>query len=77
MNFGAALKAAREKTGLTQSQFAQRAKLDASYVSLLENNHKSPTLTVYFRICEVLSISPSELMKRVEDMPSPPKRRRS
>ncbi len=66
MNFGAALKAVREEARLKQSEVAERADLDPSYVSMLENNKKSPTLTVYFRLCEVIGVVPSELMKRVE-----------
>ena len=71
MNFGAALKAAREEAGILQAEFAKRAGLDPSYVSLLENNRKSPTLTVYFRICQVLEMKPSALMQRVEQAPAP------
>ena len=71
VNFGAALKSAREEAGILQAAFAERADLDPSYVSLLENNRKSPTLTVYFRICDVLGIKPSALMRRVEEMPPP------
>jgi transcriptional regulator with XRE-family HTH domain len=73
VNFGAALKTAREEAGLLQADFAKKADLDTSYVSLLENNRKSPTLTVYFRICVVLGLSPSAFMKRVEEaVPTPP-----
>lgn len=72
VNIGAAFKAAREEAGLRQSDFAKKADLDPSYVSMLENNRKSPTLTVYFRICEVLKLRPSELMKRIENLPSSP-----
>jgi transcriptional regulator with XRE-family HTH domain len=68
VNFGAALKAAREEAKMLQADFAKKADLDPSYVSMLENNRKSPTLTVYFRICKVLGVAPSELMKQVESM---------
>ncbi len=77
MNFGAALKAARVEAGLVQAELARRADLDLSYVSLLENNRKSPTLTVYFRLCKVLNVTPSDMMKRVEEAgPAAPKRPR-
>lgn len=66
MNFGAALKAARNAAGLRQAELAAEADLDTSYVSLLENNRKSPTLTVYFRLCEVLRVRPSVLMQQIE-----------
>lgn len=57
---------------MLQAEFAKRADLDPSYVSMLENNRKSPTLTVYFRICEVLDIKPSVMMKRIEESPPAP-----
>lgn len=79
MNFGAALKSARKEAGLRQAEVAEKAELDPSYVSMLENNRYSPTLTVYFRLCEVIGISPTELMKRIEAAPradSPTKRPR-
>jgi transcriptional regulator with XRE-family HTH domain len=75
VNFGAALKAAREEAGILQAVLAEKADLDPSYISLLENNRKSPTLTVYFRLCEVLGTRPSALMKRVEEMPPPAAKR--
>lgn len=72
MNFGAALKSAREEAKLLQAELAQKVDLDPTYISQLENNRKSPTLTTYFRICEVLGIKPSTLMKRVEESPPTP-----
>lgn len=57
---------------MLQAEFAKRAELDPSYVSMLENNRKSPTLTVYFRVCEVLNIKPSVMMKRIEEAPPAP-----
>lgn len=71
MNFGAALKSARERAGLLQADFAKKADLDPSYVSMLENNRKSPTLTVYFRICGVLGMTGTELMRQIEAEKSP------
>jgi transcriptional regulator with XRE-family HTH domain len=64
--FGAELKKARETAGLSQEKLAFEAEIDRSYVSLLENDKKSPTLDVLFRICDALGISASELISRVE-----------
>src|SRR4051794_20172172 len=41
---GQELKAAREAAGLTQEKLAFKAGVDRSYISLLEHDHKSPTL---------------------------------
>jgi transcriptional regulator with XRE-family HTH domain len=42
------------------------AEIDRSYVSLLENDKKSPTLDTLFRIADAIGISASELISRVE-----------
>ncbi len=64
--FGAELKNAREQAGLSQEKLAFEAEIDRSYVSLLENDRKSPTLDVLFRLCDAMRISASELIGRVE-----------
>ncbi|MBL9092992.1 MAG: helix-turn-helix transcriptional regulator, partial [Planctomycetaceae bacterium] len=48
---GKELRKAREEAGLTQEKLAFEAEIDRSYVSLLENDKKSPTLDVLFRLC--------------------------
>ncbi|OAI41023.1 hypothetical protein AYO40_00660 [Planctomycetaceae bacterium SCGC AG-212-D15] len=63
---GEELRKAREKAGLTQEELSFRAKLDRSYISLLENDHKSPTVDVLFRICDALGTRPSRVLARVE-----------
>lgn len=63
---GAELKKAREAAGLSQEKLAFAAELDRTYISHLENDKKSPTLEVVFRICDALKIPASELIARVE-----------
>lgn len=63
---GEQLKKAREEAGLSQEKLAFEAEVDRSYVSMLENDKKSPTLDVLFRICDALTIPASELIARVE-----------
>jgi transcriptional regulator with XRE-family HTH domain len=63
---GDELRKAREKAGITQEELAFRAELDRSYISLLENDHKSPTVDVLFRICDALGTRPSLILGRVE-----------
>jgi transcriptional regulator with XRE-family HTH domain len=80
--FGAELKKAREAAGISQEKLAFAAQLDRSYVSMLENDKKSPTLDTLFRICDSLKIPASELIERVEKArgakasPRPTKERR-
>ena len=63
---GDELRKAREAAGFTQERLAFEAELDRTYISQLENNKKSPTLDVLFRICQSLGIEASELIARVE-----------
>ncbi len=37
-----------------------------TYISMLERDKGSPTLETLFRLCDVLGIMPSDLVKRVE-----------
>ena len=72
--FGEELRKARQDAGLTQEKLSFEAGLDRTYISHLENNHKSPTLDVLFRLSDALGISASELVARVEqDRPAPKK----
>ena len=63
---GAELRRAREEAGLTQEDAAHRAGLDRSYLSQLENDHKSPTLDTLLRLCAALGVKASTVVARVE-----------
>jgi transcriptional regulator with XRE-family HTH domain len=63
---GKELKNAREAAGLSQEKLAFEAEIDRSYVSLLENDRKSPTLDVLCRLGDALGLPASELVARVE-----------
>lgn len=63
---GEALRQARLKAGISQEELSFEAKIDRTYVSQLENGHKSPTVDVLFRICPVLGMAASELLAQVE-----------
>lgn len=66
MLLGEALRKARNSVGISQEELGFEAKVDRTYVSQLENGHKSPTVDVLFRICPVLGMSASELIAQVE-----------
>lgn len=51
---------------MSQERLALDAEMDRTYLSELENNHKSPTLDMLFRLCDALGISASGLIARVE-----------
>ena len=63
---GEELKKAREFAGLSQERLAFEAGVHRTYISLLERDKKSPTLSVLFRICKALDISASQLIASVE-----------
>jgi transcriptional regulator with XRE-family HTH domain len=63
---GEALRRARDTAGISQEELAFDAKVDRTYISQLENGHKSPTVDVLFRICPILGMTASELIAQVE-----------
>ena len=63
---GEELRKAREAAGLTQETLSFDADVDRTYISQLENDKKSPTLELLFRLCDVLGVKASELIARVE-----------
>lgn len=64
---GNVLRKAREDAGLTQEQLSFEAELDRTYISHLENDKKSPTVDVLFRIANALGVRASELLALVEE----------
>lgn len=63
---GEELRKAREAESLSQEKLAFEAELDRTYISHLENNKKSPTVDVLFRLAAALGVPASELLARVE-----------
>ncbi len=64
--FGLVLKDLRNERGLSQQQLALESDLDRTYISLLERGLRLPTLGTVFKVAEVLKISPSDIVARVE-----------
>jgi transcriptional regulator with XRE-family HTH domain len=63
---GRELRKAREAAGLSQEQLAFQARVHRTYVSMLERDKKSPTLTVLFRLCKALGITAAQFVASVE-----------
>jgi transcriptional regulator with XRE-family HTH domain len=63
---GEVLRAARQRAGMTQEDLAYAAGVDRTYVSSLENDHKSPTLETLAVLCAELDVRTSELIARAE-----------
>lgn len=63
---GDELRKARDDAKMTQEELSFAAEIDRTYVSMLENNKKSPTVDVLLRICKALGVSASDVIARVE-----------
>lgn len=66
--FGVALREAREKAGLSQETLALEAGRHKSYVSDLERGKYSASIKTLFLLAKVLDVSPSRLLRRVEEL---------
>ncbi len=52
---------------MTQEEVAYRAGISREYLSIVENNKKSPTIDTLSMICKSLNVRVSKVIKRVED----------
>lgn len=66
--FGRALRVRRKAHNLTQEGLALEAGVDRNFVSLLERGRNQPSLATIFKLCHVLQIKPSTLVKDVESI---------
>jgi transcriptional regulator with XRE-family HTH domain len=58
---GAALRTLRERAGLTQEQFGERAGMDATYLSQLENGHRGIRWATVMRMLRALNLDLTDL----------------
>jgi len=61
MNIGKAIKLCRTQRGISQAELAQQAKCSVSYLSMLENNKRDPTLSTMTSIAQALRVPTSIL----------------
>ncbi len=59
--FGLRIRELRKKQGLTQEKLAELAKIDYSYLNLIEGGKKNPSLKRIAKLARVLKIPLSEL----------------
>lgn len=64
--FGEVLRQLREDRGLSQEALAHACDRHRTYISLLERGRSSPTLETLFRLADVLRVTPSAFVRRVE-----------
>lgn len=66
--FGTVLRELRLEKGLTQEKLAELSNLDETFISMLENGKRQPTLTTIFSLSAALNIKASSFVERVEEM---------
>ncbi len=52
----------REQNGLTQEKLAELARVDYSYLNLIENGRRNPSIKVVTKIARALGMSPKDLL---------------
>jgi transcriptional regulator with XRE-family HTH domain len=61
-SFAGAVKARRHALGFSQEELAHRADIGRTYIGKLELAQNQPSLSVLFRLCKALDVSPEELL---------------
>ena len=62
VRLGARLRARREALGMSQAKLAEKVKISANYVSVLERGLKLPTLDTLVALGKALGVPSSELL---------------
>ena len=57
----------REKCNLSQDVVSGLADIGRTHLSAIERGVRKPTLETFFKLAEALNITPSQLMKMIED----------
>lgn len=66
--FGETLKSLRLEKGFTQEKLAELCNLDVSFISMLENGKRQPTLSTIFSISKALEIKASFMVNKVDNI---------
>ncbi|MDI1445947.1 helix-turn-helix transcriptional regulator [Polyangium sp. 6x1] len=64
--FGAAVRAARLRQGVSQEALADLCELDRTYISGVERGIRNPTVLSIWRIASALHVRPSDLFRDAE-----------
>ncbi len=62
-DIGNRLKETRIRLGLSQKELADKVSLTPSFLSQLENNQVSPSLSTYLQLCRALGINPGQFLE--------------
>ncbi|RJR18345.1 MAG: helix-turn-helix domain-containing protein [Nitrospiraceae bacterium] len=61
---GSRIKEARARLGMNQKELADKADVTPSFISQIENNQISPSLSSFLQIADALNIDPTELLQQ-------------
>lgn len=62
-DIGNKIKEIRTRLGINQKELADRVDLTPSFISQLENNQISPSLSSFLQICNALGVNPSQFLE--------------
>lgn len=62
-DIGSVIKDFRIRLGISQKELADKVDFTASFISQLENNQISPSLSSFLQICDALKINPSQILE--------------
>ncbi len=65
--FGRVLSHYRIESGISQQALAADCELDRTFISMLENGRRQPSLTTIFRLAQALSVKPQTLVAAMDD----------
>jgi transcriptional regulator with XRE-family HTH domain len=68
---GKALREIRRERGLSQEQLGFESGFDRTYISLLERGLQSPTVRTIVKLALALKISPSSIIRKMENIMTP------
>jgi transcriptional regulator with XRE-family HTH domain len=66
---GQAIRALRIREGLSQKELARRALITPSFLSQVEGNHRTASLTVLHRIAEAMGVASEVLIWEAVELP--------
>ena len=55
----------RVERGLSQGALADKAGVDRKTVNRIENDHFSPNLNTFIRLCKALKVKPSQVLENI------------
>jgi len=64
--FGQIIKSFRKKNNYSQEKLSEISSLDRSFISLLENGKKQPSLVTIFQLAKSFNTTPSKILVAVE-----------